>query len=35
LPESFRQCSALEIVDLGNNIMREWRYAHSILFYGS
>jgi len=24
LPESIRQCSALEIVDLGNNHMREW-----------
>lgn len=24
LPETIRQCSALEIVDLGNNLMREW-----------
>lgn len=24
LPDTLRQCSALEILDLGNNLMREW-----------
>jgi Leucine-rich repeat (LRR) protein len=27
LPESLRQCNAMEIMDLGNNQLKNWRYC--------
>lgn len=26
LPDTLRRCSSLEILDLGNNLLKEWRY---------